>query len=160
MKSCDRSGEARDATGWDATGWDATGWDATVARHIFQACPVWIYTQSNITQAFYSIVSIELNQISSPIYGINSKSSTCPLSSTALIVIPSNSFSKSDHLGQLPKVVVNHVHDFVQAEIEQNNKNLQFVLAKENQLTNDEVAITNCLWTAIFFLRCFTTIIA
>jgi hypothetical protein len=26
----------------------------TVARHIFQACPVWIYTQSNITQASYS----------------------------------------------------------------------------------------------------------
>jgi hypothetical protein len=25
--------------------------DPTVARHIFQACPVWIYTQSNITQA-------------------------------------------------------------------------------------------------------------
>jgi hypothetical protein len=25
-----------------------------VARHIFQACPVWIYTQSNITQAPYS----------------------------------------------------------------------------------------------------------
>jgi hypothetical protein len=24
-----------------------------VARHIFQACPVWIYTQSNITQAHY-----------------------------------------------------------------------------------------------------------
>jgi hypothetical protein len=23
-----------------------------VARHIFQACPVWIYTQSNITQAY------------------------------------------------------------------------------------------------------------
>jgi hypothetical protein len=23
-----------------------------VARHIFQACPVWIYTQSNITQGF------------------------------------------------------------------------------------------------------------
>jgi hypothetical protein len=22
-----------------------------VARHIFQACPVWIYTQSNIIQA-------------------------------------------------------------------------------------------------------------
>jgi hypothetical protein len=22
-----------------------------VARHIFQACPVWIYTQSNITQS-------------------------------------------------------------------------------------------------------------
>jgi hypothetical protein len=22
-----------------------------VARHIFQACPVWIYTQGNITQA-------------------------------------------------------------------------------------------------------------
>ena len=26
----------------------------TVARHVFQACPVWIYTQSNITQASYS----------------------------------------------------------------------------------------------------------
>jgi hypothetical protein len=25
-----------------------------VARHIFQACQVWIYTQSNITQASYS----------------------------------------------------------------------------------------------------------
>jgi hypothetical protein len=25
-----------------------------VARHIFQACPVWMYTQSNITQASYS----------------------------------------------------------------------------------------------------------
>jgi hypothetical protein len=25
-----------------------------VARHIFQACPVWICTQSNITQASYS----------------------------------------------------------------------------------------------------------
>jgi hypothetical protein len=25
-----------------------------VARYIFQACPVWIYTQSNITQASYS----------------------------------------------------------------------------------------------------------
>jgi hypothetical protein len=25
-----------------------------VARHIFQACPVWIYTPSNITQTTYS----------------------------------------------------------------------------------------------------------
>jgi hypothetical protein len=25
-----------------------------VARHTFHACPVWIYTQSNITQASYS----------------------------------------------------------------------------------------------------------
>ena len=25
----------------------------TVARHIFQACPVWIYTQSNITSIMY-----------------------------------------------------------------------------------------------------------
>jgi hypothetical protein len=25
-----------------------------VARHIFQAFPVWIYTQNNITQASYS----------------------------------------------------------------------------------------------------------
>jgi hypothetical protein len=24
----------------------------TVAKHIFQACPVWIYTQSNITNIF------------------------------------------------------------------------------------------------------------
>jgi hypothetical protein len=24
-----------------------------VARHIFQACPVWIYTQSNITRATF-----------------------------------------------------------------------------------------------------------
>ena len=30
------------------------GSNPTVARHIFQACPVWIYTQSNITQASYS----------------------------------------------------------------------------------------------------------
>jgi hypothetical protein len=29
-----------------------------VARHIFQACPVWIYTQSTITQAFYSAENI------------------------------------------------------------------------------------------------------
>ena len=27
----------------------------TVARHIFQACPVWIYTQSNITSIILSI---------------------------------------------------------------------------------------------------------
>ena len=27
------------------------GSNPTVARHIFPACPVWIYTQSNITQA-------------------------------------------------------------------------------------------------------------
>jgi hypothetical protein len=25
-----------------------------VARHIFQACPVWIYTQSNITNISYT----------------------------------------------------------------------------------------------------------
>jgi hypothetical protein len=25
-----------------------------ISRHIFQACPVWIYTQSNITQISYS----------------------------------------------------------------------------------------------------------
>jgi hypothetical protein len=28
-----------------------------VARHIFQACPVWIYTQSNITQAVKCLFS-------------------------------------------------------------------------------------------------------
>jgi hypothetical protein len=27
-----------------------------VARHIFQACSVWIYTQSNIIQASYTLV--------------------------------------------------------------------------------------------------------
>jgi hypothetical protein len=25
-----------------------------VARHIFQACPVWIYTQSNITNIIFT----------------------------------------------------------------------------------------------------------
>jgi hypothetical protein len=25
-----------------------------VARHIFQACPVWIYTQSNITSILFT----------------------------------------------------------------------------------------------------------
>ena len=30
------------------------GSNLTVVRHIFQACPMWIYTQSNITQASYS----------------------------------------------------------------------------------------------------------
>jgi hypothetical protein len=29
-----------------------------VARHIFQACPVWIHTQSNITQAYYSSLHV------------------------------------------------------------------------------------------------------
>jgi hypothetical protein len=29
-----------------------------VARHIFQACPVWIYTQSNITNIVYHILQI------------------------------------------------------------------------------------------------------
>jgi hypothetical protein len=28
----------------------------TVARHIFQACPVWIYSQSNITNIKVSLV--------------------------------------------------------------------------------------------------------
>jgi hypothetical protein len=32
---------------------------STVVRHIFQACPVWIYTQSNIT----SIISTRLLQV-------------------------------------------------------------------------------------------------
>jgi hypothetical protein len=30
-----------------------------VARHMFQACPVWIYTQSNITNIIIIIVSSE-----------------------------------------------------------------------------------------------------
>jgi hypothetical protein len=31
-----------------------------VARHIFQACPVWIYTQSNNTQALAFLVPLIL----------------------------------------------------------------------------------------------------
>jgi hypothetical protein len=38
-----------------------------VARHIFQACPVWIYTQSNITQASYSPEYITPTKQISPI---------------------------------------------------------------------------------------------
>jgi hypothetical protein len=30
-----------------------------VVRHIFQACPVWIYTQSNITSNIYIIIAFE-----------------------------------------------------------------------------------------------------
>jgi hypothetical protein len=39
-----------------------------VVRHIFQACPVWIYTQSNITQASYSPEYITPTQQISYIY--------------------------------------------------------------------------------------------
>ena len=31
-----------------------------VVRHIFQACPVWIYTQSNITSIIYTIEIIDI----------------------------------------------------------------------------------------------------
>jgi hypothetical protein len=37
------------------------GSNPTVARHIFQACPVWIYTQSNITQAIYNTFQLKCN---------------------------------------------------------------------------------------------------
>ena len=37
------------------------GSNPTVARHIFQACPVWIYTQSNITQVYKDVVGISLS---------------------------------------------------------------------------------------------------
>ena len=30
------------------------GSNPTVVRHIFQACPVWIYTQSNITSIIFT----------------------------------------------------------------------------------------------------------
>jgi hypothetical protein len=36
----------------------------TVARHIFQACPVWIYTQSNITQAYQISIDTTLHNYS------------------------------------------------------------------------------------------------
>ena len=45
---------------WQSYGLEAiervidNGSNPTLARHIFQACPVWIYTQSNITQVSYS----------------------------------------------------------------------------------------------------------
>ena len=35
----------------------------TVVRHIFQACPVWIYTQSNITSIIYSTVDISVTVV-------------------------------------------------------------------------------------------------
>jgi hypothetical protein len=34
------------------------GSNPTVARHIFQASPVWIYTQSNITQVSKVVVMV------------------------------------------------------------------------------------------------------
>ena len=35
----------------------------TVVRHIFQACPVWIYTQSNITSInLYGVISQSINK--------------------------------------------------------------------------------------------------
>jgi hypothetical protein len=43
-----RSGGSFNYSGWDMR--------ATVARHIFQACPVWIYTQSNITSILFTWV--------------------------------------------------------------------------------------------------------
>jgi hypothetical protein len=36
----------------------------TVARHIFQACPVWIYTQSNITNINFRKNRTNLNNFS------------------------------------------------------------------------------------------------
>jgi hypothetical protein len=36
--------------------WKICLWPGTVARHIFQACPVWIYTQSNITSIIFTWV--------------------------------------------------------------------------------------------------------
>jgi hypothetical protein len=42
---------------WESNLWPleyVTGSIPTVARHIFQACLVWIYTQSNITSILYS----------------------------------------------------------------------------------------------------------
>jgi hypothetical protein len=39
-----------------------------VAKHIFQACPVWIYTQSNITQAFRTMFVASLRSINASIY--------------------------------------------------------------------------------------------
>jgi hypothetical protein len=38
----------------------------TVARHIFQACPLWIYTQSNITN-ISPIKNVSQNKIFSPL---------------------------------------------------------------------------------------------
>ena len=46
------------------------GSNPTVARHIVQACPVWIYTQSNITQASYVFCFDQfLVDVTSGVYG-------------------------------------------------------------------------------------------
>ena len=55
------------------------GSNPTVARHIFQACPVWIYTQSNITQASYSPEYITpTQQKSTPSYRVTGISLRIP----------------------------------------------------------------------------------
>jgi hypothetical protein len=48
-----------------------------VARHIFQACPVWIYTQSNITQAIFNAIAVDRFQGNSrpEIRGLNFEAS-------------------------------------------------------------------------------------
>ena len=45
----------------------------TVARHIFQACPMWIYTQSNITniKLRYVISKVVKNAMSGNFFGNN-----------------------------------------------------------------------------------------
>ena len=46
-------------------GWVPTvgGWVPTVAGHIFQARPVWIYTQSNITSIILDLVVAGLSRL-------------------------------------------------------------------------------------------------
>jgi hypothetical protein len=45
-----------------------------VARHIFQACPVWIYTQSNITQASYKLAVEKIVTLFLRLYGNQTQS--------------------------------------------------------------------------------------
>jgi hypothetical protein len=37
-----------------------------VARHIFQACPVWIHTKSNITSIIFKCVGTDYDKLLSP----------------------------------------------------------------------------------------------
>jgi hypothetical protein len=50
-----------------------------VARHIFQACPVWIYTQSNITSIIFTRVHYTNTEESWTIYQFNKTTTTCAM---------------------------------------------------------------------------------
>jgi hypothetical protein len=51
-----------ESSSFDASIPKVAGSIPTVARHIFQACPMWIYTQSNITSIIFTWVLSTLHQ--------------------------------------------------------------------------------------------------